>query len=118
MLLSSLETAPLPENRSRWEASGSPHLAVIHTGCAGAVTAEQHPAPRGARCSGEASGGPGLLNSLLPSERGAEAEDSLSRGLPAALGRRGPPACLEGVGLRLGTALPCATLGLLARWLP
>ena len=53
---------PPPESRSRWEASGSPHLAVIHAGCAGAFTAEQRPAPRGAGRSGEASGSPGLLD--------------------------------------------------------
>ena len=61
VLPSSQETPP-PQSRSRWEASGSPRLAVIHAGCAGAFTAEQRPAPRGAGRSGEASGSPGLLD--------------------------------------------------------
>ena len=80
-----------PQSRSRWEASGSPHLAVIHAGCARAFTAEQRPAPTGARRSGESCGSAGLLDLRLPSERETEAEDSLSHGLPASLADVAPP---------------------------
>lgn len=106
-----------PQSRSRWEASGSPRLAVIHAGCAGAFTAEQRPAPRGAGRSGEASGSPGLLDCscLLRGEPGPRT--ALAGAPPPPLGRRGPAAlCLEGVGL--GAPSPCAVLGLSAKWLP
>lgn len=98
-----------PQSRSRWEASGSPHLAVIHAGCARAFTAEQRPAPTGARRSGESSGSAGLLDLLLPSERETEAVDSLSHGLPTSLGRCGPATLyLEGVGQGRWLPASCA----------
>lgn len=95
-----------------------PHLAVIHAGCAGAVTAEQHPAPRGARRSGEASGGPWALGLVLPSERGVEAEGQPQPGLLRCPGQMWPAGLSKEWRSGLRTALPCAMLGLLARWLP
>lgn len=90
-----------PQSRSRWEASGSPHLAVIHAGCAGAFTAHGCQTQRGVlevlgfrTCACLLRGKPRL--------RTASATAS-----PPPWQTWPPALSLEGVGLRLGTPLAC-----------